>query len=252
IDFDIVMSIVRGQHPLSRLVFGSIDFDNLDNVARMNWMLGVDVQKQRLLRLAENLGAGPKTSLILPRGLAADVEYWLELRRRAYDVLVFDPPTVSAQAVLSKAIHNGLEAGDLGVEDWLYSDYKMIEVLRESSLDTKKMLDHDFLGPLPNMCLLHQFRDTEHGVFCRGRDDIVSLVEEFISNQGVGGRIYGYSFRDKGAFSKRIEATDPIDGGTWATGVRSDSLVVYGFTSKTGNWSPKELGERFAAWADTI
>lgn len=251
IDFDIVMSIVRGQHPLSRLLFGSIDFDNLDNVARMNWMLGVDVEKQRLLRLAENLGAAGHAALELPKALLADVEYWLGLRRGAYEVLVFDPPTVSAQAVLSKAIRKSLDLGDIGLEDWLYSDYKMIEVLRGSSLNTKKMLDHDFIGSLPNMCLLHHFQDSAHPVFDRGRDAIVGLVERFLSNQHIGGRVYGYSFRDKGAFSKRVEAVDPIDGETWSVGLKSDSLVVYGFTSKNGSWSPTELGERFASWVDT-
>lgn len=250
IDFDIVMSIVCGKHPLSRLVFGSIDFDNLDNVARMNKMLGERIEENRLLRLAENLGAGMNTTLELPKSLCDDVSYWLDLRRHAYEVLVFDTPTVSAQAVLSKAIRTGLELGDLGLEDWIYSDYKMIEVLRESSLETKKMLDRDFLGPLPSICLLHHFRDPAHQLFGKGRDEIVRLVEDFLSAQPIDGRIYGYSFRDKGAFSKRVEAVDPADGETWSVGQKSDSLVVYGFTSRKGPWNPAQLGEGFASWVD--
>lgn len=248
IEFDIVMSIVRGQHPLSRLVFGSIDFDNLDNVARMNWMLGEKVDIQRILRIAENLGAGTNTGLVLPKAQRDDVHYWLDLRRRAYEVLVFDAPTVSAQAVLSKAIQSGLETEVLALEDWTYSDFEMIRVLRDSSLETKKMLDSDFLGPLPNMCLLHQFNDTSHRVFSMGRDEIVSMIEEFLASEKVGGRLYGYSFRDKGAFSKRVEAVDPVDGDSWSVGEKSDSLLVYGFTSKSGRWKHRERGERFAAW----
>lgn len=251
IDFDIVMSIVRGQHPLSRLVFGSIDFDNLDNVARMNWMLGADVDKRRLLHLAENLGASAKAALVLPKAQQKDVQYWLNLRRNAYQVLVFDHPTVAAQAVLSKAIRIGLELGDLDLEDWLYSDYKMIEVLRESSLQTKKMLDNDFLGPLPSICLLYHFQDTTHRIFDRSRDEIVSLVEEFLSDRQIGGRVYAYTFRDKGAFSKRVEAVDPVSGESWSVGDKSDSLLVYGFTSKKGSWHPIELGESFVSWVDS-
>lgn len=251
IDFDIVMSIVRGKHPLSRLVFGSIDFDNLDNVSRMNWMLGYRFDIQPILRLAGNFGVGGKASLLLPKDLSKDLEYWLELRERAYKILVFDQPTVSAQAILSKAIQNGLEEGDLNLDDWLYPDHVMIETLRNCSTETKIMLEKDFLGPLPSMCLLHHFQDTESPVFELDRDDVVGLVEEFLASQDIGGRVYGYCFRDRGAFSKEIDAVDPSSGEAWSIGTQSDSLVVYGFTSKKGSFTPRELGKRFEAWVHT-
>src|SRR5579871_600259 len=37
---ELVEAIITAQHPLSRLLFGTIDLDNLDNVARMAWALG--------------------------------------------------------------------------------------------------------------------------------------------------------------------------------------------------------------------
>ncbi|MGO7770785.1 hypothetical protein ACC736_38555, partial [Rhizobium ruizarguesonis] len=40
IDYEIVIDILQGTHPSSRLIFGSVDFDNIDKVARMNWMMG--------------------------------------------------------------------------------------------------------------------------------------------------------------------------------------------------------------------
>jgi HD superfamily phosphohydrolase len=248
VDIGIVMEIIRGQHPLSRLVFGSIDFDNLDNVARMNWMLGYPIDRERILSIAKNLGASANVGLILPESERRNLSYWLDLRRQAYEVLVFDAPTVSAQAVLSKVIRHGLETGDLGLQDWMYSDHEMIDALRSSSIENKKMLDKDFLGPLPEMYLLHHFQDPDHAAFAKGRDDLVELAEQFMKEEGVSGRIYGYSFRDKGAFSKRIEASDPNNGATWTVGEKSDSLVVYGFTSKPGRYVPSEAGRRFADW----
>ncbi|MEP2031430.1 MAG: hypothetical protein ABJI96_22260 [Paracoccaceae bacterium] len=252
IDFAIVMAIIRGQHPLSRLVFGSIDFDNLDNVARMNWMLGHSVDRQRILSIAGNLGAGTDVGLTLPETEKSNLGYWLDLRRQAYEVLVFDAPTVSAQAVLSKAIRRGLEEGDLGLQDWTYADHEMIDALRDSSLDNKKMLDNDFLGPLPNLCMLYHFQDTDHAAFSMGRDELVALIEQFMKEKGVSGRVYGYSFRDKGAFSKRIEAFDPRNGQTWTLGEKSNSLVVYGFTSKHGRYDPSEAGRCFADWITSL
>lgn len=249
INFDLVMSIVRAEHPLSRLVFGSIDFDNIDNVARMNWMLGLGVDKAKLMRLAETLGASRDVGLVLPEQRREDLQYWLSLRRQAYQILVFDAPTVAAQAVLSKALRIGLERGDLALEDWLYSDYQMIEALRESSTVTKRMLDSDFIGRLPGMCLLHHFCDVTHPIFDTPRDAIVTLVEDFLSRQRIGGRCYGYSFRDRGAFSKEVRALDPTTGAPWSLGERSDSLIVYGFSSKrAGEAGALDLGQQFAKW----
>ena len=252
IDFDTVMEIVKGSHPLSRFVFGSIDFDNLDNVARMNWMLGERVQFDRFFRIAENLGARSDTGLLLPKQLCDETEYWLELRKRAYEVLVFDGPTVSAQAVLSRAIRYSLEDGALALEDWTYPDAKLIDVLRNSSPTNKKMLDLDFLGALPSMCLIHQFKDSQHKAFNYSREEIVDLIEKFLKSRIIAGRVYGYSFRDKGAFSKQIEAVDPSSGNKWTVGERSNSLVVYGFTSTQRSWSPKNIGEEFSSWIEAL
>jgi len=252
IDFDTVMEIVKGSHPLSPLVFGSIDFDNLDNVARMNWMLGESVQIERLIRIAENLGARSDIGLLLPKQLRDDIQYWLKLRKRAYEILVCDGPTVSAQAVLSRAIRHSLEDGSLALEDWTYSDVKLIEVLRSSSITNKKMLDQDFLGALPSMCLIHQFEDPQHKAFEYSREEIANLIEEFLKSKRLTGRIYSYSFRDKGAFSKQVEAVDPSSGEKWTTGKCSNSLVVYGFTSTQRSWSPRSLGEEFSIWIETL
>lgn len=250
IDFDIVMEIVGRRHPLSRLVFGSIDFDNLDNVARMNWMLGGEVRVERLMKIAENLGARAGVGLLLPKGLAEEVHYWQGLRKRAYEVLVFDGPTVAAQAVLSKAIRRCLEDGTINLEDWTYTDAKLVDVLRESSIENKRMLDFDFIGELPKMCLLHRFEDPAHKIFGFERDRVVDLLGDFLALQNVGGRVYGYAFRDRGAFGKRINAIDPTTGEEWAAGESSNSLVVYGFSSARRGLSPGELGEQFSRWID--
>jgi HD superfamily phosphohydrolase len=250
IDFDVVMEIVGRRHPLSRLVFGSIDFDNLDNVARMNWMLGEEVRVDRLMKIAENLGARANVGLLLPQELADEVRYWLSLRKRAYEVLVFDGPTVAAQAVLSKAIRRSLENGTINLEDWTYTDAKLVDVLRDSSIENKRMLDYDFIGELPKLCLLHRFEDPTHKIFKLERDRIFDLLEDFLDLQNLGGRVYGYAFRDKSAFGKRISAMDPTTGEEWAVGESSNSLVVYGFCSARRGSSSDELGRQFSRWIE--
>ena len=101
VDFNIVCSIVGKSNRASPLLFGALDYDNLDNVARMNLFLGQEVHFSRLLRVASELGVTGDSRVTLPVSIRSDVTYWLKLRKEAYEVLVFDALTVSAQAVLS-------------------------------------------------------------------------------------------------------------------------------------------------------
>jgi HD superfamily phosphohydrolase len=249
IDFELILAILKGEHPLSRLVFGSIDFDNLDNVARMNWMLGVRVETERIERLASNLGAQLGVGLILPKSIREDVDYWRKIRRHAYEILVYDAPTVSAQAVLSRAIKDSLENGTLGLQDWMYPDTELISALRKSTTSTKKMLDRDFIGILPNMCLLSKIDDMSHPFARLPREAAIDQIEVFLKKRGVGGRIYGYVFRDKGAFEKQVVAVDPHDGEEWTVGEQSNSILIYGFSTAPIRWNPKDLGKDFLTWA---
>jgi HD superfamily phosphohydrolase len=113
IDFELVLEFVSRNHPFSRLIFGSLDFDNLDNVARMNWMMGHHFDLGCILRLAGILGVAAGGKLQLSLTAEEDVRTWQRLRSYAYEVLVFDGPTVAGQAVLSKAIAKGLDGGQL-------------------------------------------------------------------------------------------------------------------------------------------
>src|SRR6266446_4050576 len=41
INLELVDQIISSSHPLSKLLFGSVDLDNLDNVGRMAWAIGL-------------------------------------------------------------------------------------------------------------------------------------------------------------------------------------------------------------------
>ena len=228
IDFDLVLDFANRRHPFSRLIFGSMDFDNLDNVARMNWMMGAGFDLAPITRLAGALSVGASGELRLPKVFEGDVLLWQRLRREAYGVLVFDGPTVAGQAVLSKAISEALSQGFLDLTDWYYGDKELVNVLMHSSSALKKRLQSDSVKP-PLHCLLHVVRGDALKQFDGvGRDRVASLIEEFLrARTRRGSRIYGYVFRDRGTFSKSVDFVDPgTRGETWSAGTRSDSLIA--------------------------
>jgi hypothetical protein len=251
VDFEVVMQFLRKEHAYSKLIFGSIDFDNLDNVARMAWMLGIRFDVGRIEYLASQLSVSG-TQLLLPNHAAADVALWMELRRQAYEVLIYDPPTVAAQAVLSSVIETALSSGTLEAGDWHYDDHSLLAALGRDPA-AKLMLSRDYYKDLPGLVLIYREVDAPHLLWSRGRKALTDLLVKFMKERvGAKGGTYGYAFRDKGAFSKKLDFVDPDSGHQWSTGETSDSLILYGF-SKHGSATapnPHDLGLEFRNWLE--
>ncbi|MGO7769835.1 hypothetical protein ACC736_32890 [Rhizobium ruizarguesonis] len=248
IDYEIVLDILQGTHPSSRLIFGSVDFDNIDNVARMNWMMGHRFDLSSLLELARGIGVSSDGTLLLPFAQRPLLELWLRLRRQAYEVLVFDGPTVAGQAVLSRAIAEALRDHTLSEVDWHYPDHDLVRIIRENSPQAKLLLDRDFFGAPPNLHLIVQVFDPQHPAWQFDRDHLAALVERFLLEQLQQRRAYGYVLRDRGTFEKRITAKDPHSGQQWEVGNSSSSLVIYGFGGGRAKVEPEVMGSKFLEW----
>lgn len=250
IDFELVLSFMRRKHRYSALIFGSLDFDNLDNVARMNWMLGERFSLDPILRLAANLDVGIDGSLLLSQDYASDVEIWQRLRAAAYTILVHDGPTVAAQAVLSAVIASSLKSGVLDESDWHYDDYTFLQALKKDP-QAKKILQRDFLTQLPQMRMFYHEKDSPALFEGISRERLIELIVEY-SQQRLGKTAYGYVFRDRGTFSKSIKFADPQSRATWSVGGRSASLFFYAF-QRGKAWSPEQCsqaGNEFRDWVE--
>ena len=103
IDIDLVREILKSKHAMSALLFGSMDLDNLDNVMRMAWALGMEADPRLAVNLARSLDVDADGQLLLHQEMFPLVAEWARARQSVYETLVFDPYTVAAQAVLSQA-----------------------------------------------------------------------------------------------------------------------------------------------------
>lgn len=251
IDFDLVLDFVGRKHPYSSLIFGSLDFDNIDNVARMNWMLGERFEIEPLLSIANKLSVHSGGKIELPLSERANVLAWLELRSRAYSILVFDGPTVAGQAVLSRAISEALDASELDANDWHYNDYTFMGTLSKIP-NVKKRLDRDFVKALPELSLLHVETRELARFDAIGRSKLTRLVEEFLNERLNKTGTYGYVFRDRGTFSKTVDFVDPTTGLTWSAGDSSASLIIYGFARGRAQKIEEiqRIGREFREWAE--
>lgn len=229
VSVELVEQIVTGKHPLSLLLFGTLDLDNLDNVARMSWALGLPSGSQCAAWLASALWVGRDFSLRLPVSIGRDaIRQWSSLRRSVYDIIVFDPPTVAAQAVLSEAISRAMAIGVLGEDDWSLTDEALLELLR-STPNTKDLVMREYLGQLPEMVFSIQIEGGLKELGLSGRASAKALVEEILRSESSEDRALGYVFLDKGTFEKKLRFLDPNTGESWDEGESSGSVVFYGF-----------------------
>jgi hypothetical protein len=237
IDAGVVEQIVGGEHALSPLLFGTLDFDNLDNVARMGWALGHVEGCSFTNPIAEQLSVFGE-DLGLPRSLQAAVEKWAAARRACYNVLVFDPPTVAAQAVLSVALEQLLEEGLLTEFDWVLTDEQLLELLL-SCPRTKGPISTQYLGRLPQLVYSVQISDAVIKVSNGGRAELRAAIEGSLS-EFFGGACLGYVFLDRGTFGKQLTFVDPANSQRWSVGTRSNSTVLYGFVRRTARLSSSD------------
>lgn len=232
IDTDLVRSILRGEHKLSPLLFGSLDLDNLDNVTRMAWTLGMGGHSRNAIDLASSLGVGTSGELQLRKEMQPAVSEWSRVRRTVYEVLVFDPSTVAAQAVLSRAIGLALQEDSIDRDWWDLYDEELIEMLRDNS--ATKDLIREYLGRLPAMAFAIQLSGSLEQLGLESRAKGEELVSQVLRSAVGVGRSHSYVFEDRGAFSKEVRFRDPDTGEHWQCGSKSSSTVFYGFIRHGG------------------
>lgn len=247
----VLRAILSKEHALAQFVFGTLDFDNLDNVARMNWALGLPADIGAVLRLAKALSLNG-TELELPRAETTSVQAWAAMRRAAYEVLAFDEHTVAGQAVLTKALDAALDAQELALDDWTLLDEELIRLLA-SCRSSKSIVQKDLLGGLPQLALLIRDATPLAHRLAASASRLAALVEEYLCASFEGRRSYGYAFADSGAFSKALHFRDPASGEMWSSGERSQSVVLYGFVKAPHplRLDVEEEGRRFEQWAQT-
>lgn len=228
ISLELVLEIVEKRHPLSLLLFGTLDLDNLDNVVRMAVFIGRKGYDGLSARIARELGVRKDHKLILSQAVLADVQEWLNLRRAVYDVLLFDSYSVAAQAVLWKAIRAAFDDGVLGGEDCFLTDEELLYELRRHP-KTKEAITNEYLGKPPNMALCMQFEGLLTDLGYRNRQDLIVVVEEALREVFQTDRVLGYVQIDSGTFEKELEFVT-TGGKSWKVGKRSRSTIAYGFT----------------------
>lgn len=226
IDHKAIDEILKKTHRLHPLIMGSLDFDNIDNVWRMAWSLGLIRNADGARELASRITVDTSGELVVPRSARVLLAEWAALRRAVYEILVFDSNTVAGQAVLTKALRIAIKEGFLSEESWTLTDEELLSELRRHPR-TKKLIIQQYLGELPQPVVTLQLKWKDTALYQAPREQIQDVVLSAAAPI-VGGDLLVYVFKEKGSFSKKISFLNE-SGEVESFGETTRSLVVYLF-----------------------
>jgi len=230
VSVELVSDIVRKQHPLSLLLFGTLDLDNLDNVVRMATFLGMGRCSDLAVRIASHLGANREKHLVLDDAEKAAVEQWSNLRKKVYEVMLFDPLTTASQAILWNALRIAFDSGLITEDDVFLTDEGLLESLQQHS-QTKDLIALEYLGRPPEMGICLQVRGGLSSLGIVGRREAQQIIEDVLREALDTQHVLGYVQVDSGTFEKELSFVTQR-GEPWTVGTRSNSVIFYGFVRR--------------------
>lgn len=128
-----IAQIIAGNHPLSKLISDSIDLDNIDNVFRMAYHMGLNFRKEAPRKLAEAMSIENDTVVFLENAKTY-LEEWYLVRKKVYEYLLLNPQEFAGKYMLTEAMdilfecisQNKAQGRDI---KWNYTDYQLMEEL---------------------------------------------------------------------------------------------------------------------------
>ena len=128
-----VSQIIAGHHPLSKLISDSIDLDNIDNVFRMAYHMGLGFRREAPRKLAESMYVENGSVFFLEEAKTY-LEEWYSVRQKVYKFLLLNPQEFAGKYMLTEAMdilfecisQDKAQGHDI---KWNYTDYQLMEEL---------------------------------------------------------------------------------------------------------------------------
>ncbi len=131
-----VSDIIAGKHYLSKLISDKIDLDNIDNVFRMAYHMGIPFPIEAPVELAKMMYL-QNNQVIFRREAEYYLNIWYETRKKVYKFLLLNPQEFAGKYMLTEAM-------DIVFEDktqndnpwevkWYYTDFELLQKLYQQT-----------------------------------------------------------------------------------------------------------------------
>ena len=164
--------IIEGEGKFGPLINGTMDLDNIDNVFRLAYHIGIIKLGEVPLNLARSLWI-ENGDLVIKENAVSYVEEWFKVRKKLYSFLLLNPEEFSGKCMLREASELA-KTKQKHAFNWFDVDYELLKrlsempLVREEEKDYLFTIDTQFRRELNNRILsenlLNEFQKNEHGL----------------------------------------------------------------------------------------
>lgn len=231
-DISAIDRMIGGGGPYGPLISGKgIDLDNIDNVYRMAYHMGICNPESRPVQLAQALSCEGGVLRITPA--AQDlVQHWYDTRRRLYEYLLLNPDEFSAKCMLQRSLEDYLQANP-GAETrtWAETDLELVLRLHQDEPPDrawiKRLMNGGLFGCI-GIYATRRIEAVEKYRSCEARRELERTLSQALS-RGRRGESYDVALHliwDVNKTERRITLAT-TEGSTITMG-RSTSRVLIG------------------------
>lgn len=232
-----VASIIRGEGIHGPLIAGTMDLDNIDNVVRLAYHVGVANRDDCGIPIA--LARAIKCQLgevILPDSCIPDVKRWQSIRRRLYELLLLDWAEFAAKAMLTRAIEEAARMEIIGADSWVRTDSEFLEDLERRAVgdaqEVRELIRRLRRGDLYEPIVLLKTPSTQLYLDLNSSQAKRNLERELTQSlRAKGLKPIVHFILDKGKTDRQVSFTSEDDGKLVTLGSNSKQLLAGLFLS---------------------
>lgn len=237
-----VGSIIKGTGHFGPLIAGTMDLDNIDNVVRLAYHVGVANRTDAdiALHLARDIDADGD-GISFSRQTIDDIIRWQKIRENLYNLLLLDWAEFSAKAMLTRAMEIAIANGAVGADSWVYTDAELFNVLERGIGETqssaelvKRLRSGELYEPLallvsPSIEAYERLSSTEFKQFFESE-----ILKSLKLAGSEGAKIIVHFILDKGKTQRAVKVKIRDTGEFLTVGTNSKNLLIGVFRSRGG------------------
>lgn len=234
-----VAAIIRGEGSYGPLIAGTMDLDNIDNVVRLAFHVGITGRDdcELPLILAREISSR-NGEIYLPERVIPTVMRWQAIRRRLYELLLLDWAEFSAKAMLTRAIERAAAHHLIGADSWVRTDSEFLDYLDRHAIgeaqEVKDIVRRLRRGDLYEPIALLTTPSVDLYTSLSSSESKAELESELMNRAGVKGlKPLIHFILDKGKTDREVAFKSDFDGKRYVVGKSSRQLLAGLFVSSS-------------------
>lgn len=187
-----ILEAITGRGKFGPCIAGEMDLDNLDNVTRIAYHMGLQVDRQLPLNIAQSIeDAKESLGVIFSDDSVNLITQWLQLREDVYNKLMLSPADFCGKVMLISSSILALEREYLSPTEWVMTDDVFIQrLLNCPDKDIKEAVTRWLLNDMWELSELF-WLDGQAADFSKTRA-FAKVISE-----ALGRRCFTYRIKDK-------------------------------------------------------